>query len=89
MNIQKVIDRLNELNRLEPEATYKLFTSQVKISEGSSLLGDDCKFVCTQSEGGYKIAPLGVINGIIPEGTVAMRVDHQKGRILEFIEISK
>lgn len=87
MNIDKVIHKLNELNKLDPKATYELFTKQVNVNE--ALTNDDCTFVCGKKGASFVMGTLGLINGLIDSGVIAMDVDFKKEKILKFVKYNK
>ncbi|MCW4541393.1 hypothetical protein [Providencia sp. 2024EL-00606] len=87
MNIDKVINKLNELSKLDPKATYELFTKQVNVNE--ALTKDDCTFMCGKKGDSFVMGTLGLINGLIDGGVIAMDVDFKEEKILKFVKYNK
>lgn len=87
MNIDKVIIKLNELNELDPKATYELFSRYVEVSE--KLVQSDCSFVCGKKAEIFAMGLLGVINGLIDNGVIAADIDFKKEKIINFVRFDK
>lgn len=87
MNIDKVINKLNELNKLDPKATYELFTQQVNVDE--ALAKDDCTFMCGKKDDSFVMGTLGLINGLIYSGIIAMDIDFEEKTVINFIRFDK
>lgn len=87
MNIDNVISKLNELNKLDPKATYELFSQYVVVNE--KIAHSDCSFVCGLKTGVFKMGLLGVINGLIDKGIIAADIDFKSEKIINFVRFDK
>ncbi|EOG5604237.1 hypothetical protein ACLE2P_003652 [Providencia stuartii] len=87
MNIDRVILKLNELNELDPKATYELFSKYVVVNEKVAHSG--CFFSGGLTVGVFAMGLLSVINGLIDDGLIAADIDFKNEKIIKFVRFDK
>ena len=83
MTLEKVVDYLNELLKLDKEAIEKLMKFRVNVNDE---VADNTNCVCLEdSVGELQVGPLGIVGGLVNEENRKLcYVEDADGAIVEF-----
>ncbi|MEM0567618.1 hypothetical protein [Salmonella enterica] len=85
---QAVVDRLNELFRLDPDALSELCAHRVRFNE--SLAGASVPFVCSRdNEGRLRMGMIGVLNALVNGESGKIAVLYEAGNMKGFTVVGK